>query len=275
MPWPRKLWWAWLCCVQLYAIQYRDELLGRLILYAFVGLSSLSLTWAALSGGFHRGLGLAQLALWIPLQLYILFRLIGLDQQDVSNAALRAVMGLFVYSICQVATLFFACLLSFVDMVLWLRGARRVWGRSTLAGLSEGIGGGVGGPYSGVNSTDPSFSSDSHIAHSGDDPSLRAYGLASSQARFIGAAAAGSSSSSAYSLPSSPSLLGASVADHQDWTPRTHSEHLLNRAEREQKMLMQHQAKLLAQQQRQQQAPPPYQPSTMQPPTRQPVQQQR
>ena len=216
----RKLWWVWLAISQLYSTSFHTELVAQLILYAFVALTLFSLVWSAGSRGFHRGLALWQLIIYVPLELYIIFRLAGIDEEDASDPDLTANRRLWIYAIVESITLGLACMLSIGDMVVWLRGKRRVFGHAHIPGASGDE------PVSGENSIDPSASADSTLR-----PSPSYYGRLTDP-RTIGGDVA------PLDPASSPTdvlhLLGPTETD---WTPQTRSEHLLNRAEKEQRLL--------------------------------------
>lgn len=222
----RKLWWVWLGVSQLFSIAFHGVLVSQLILYAFCALTLFSLIWSAGSRGFHRGLALYQLIVYVPLELYIIFRLAGIDQEDASDPNLTQDRRLWIYAIIESITLGLTCILSIGDMVVWLRGKRRVFGHAHIPGASGDE------PVSGENSFD-----DTSTGGAAGDNSLRPsptyYGRLTDP-RAIG------DSDGPLDPASSPTdalhLLGPSETD---WTPQTRSEHLLNRAEREQRMLHQ------------------------------------
>jgi len=133
VPLRRKLAWVWLIVAQFLVLHFPTQLMTWLILGAFGTIVLLSLLWALASRGFHRGLGLLQLAFWIPMTIYLIARLAGVDQ-DGRDRPLRQHSLLFGYVIVEVVTLGLACLLSFWDALQWLSGgaSARVWGHAAV-----------------------------------------------------------------------------------------------------------------------------------------------
>jgi hypothetical protein len=132
--WSRKLWWIWMVVCQLLVFRFPFQLVTWLIVCTLAGVVVLSLVWAAAARGFHRGLGLIQLALWIPLSIYIIARLAGVDQ-DGLDKPLDQNHDLYEYAILEVVTLGISCVWSFFDVLGWLRGGMhaRVWGHAAVA----------------------------------------------------------------------------------------------------------------------------------------------
>jgi hypothetical protein len=285
----RKVWWLWLCLLQLAAIPYYHQPLGMVILSAWGGTLFFSVTWAIRAGGFHRGISLVSLLFHIPLAVYLCMRLGGLDQEDFDNSSLKNDGLLWAYAIVEVITVGCGCVASFVDVLNWLLGRRRIWGHAVLSptspslgseyvrstgartrrareraklageGDTNGRGGDPPGTRSGLSSGQSSVAPSPAYT-----PALSPrFGLSSDRLSNSSSMDFDSESSLAAQLhmlsqPSSNGVLSGLTESDDSWTPRRRTEHLLNRAQedmREQAQMEERaRMKMLEQQQRRQSA---------------------
>jgi len=246
LPAIRKLWLFWLIASQLWALRYYQSTFGIVILSCagVVGLSCL--VWGLRARGWHRGMSGVQLVLWIPATIYIVMRLAGLERDSLDHSRLNEERPLFIYAIAECVTLGITCIWSFFDMLHWLRGNKYVWGMS-----DRSIGrvrSRQGRARMGTADTATGFGPNQPTA-SLDAPLLTGHGSTMSTDDILmdsslhGKQGHGTRDNST-TRPRSPS---ASTVDYSRFTPATHADLVLRRAEE----VMQ--AQLFQEQQKQQQ----------------------
>jgi hypothetical protein len=132
-----KLWLFALNGVFLAALLFWPEPAAKLTLAAYLAAGPLLFAYMVMQRGLTRLLGVAHLAPWIPLVLYLALRLTG-DAAGPRIAPAEA-PALFAYLIVLIATVAVCLAFDVVDVARWFRGERyRLGAPSALAAGASG-----------------------------------------------------------------------------------------------------------------------------------------